>query len=166
LAVFLIGVSAAHSAQPAALTPLQFLLGDWKGVGSGKPGESAGDCSFTASLQGQVIVRNSFADITASGAQPASRHEDLMIIFAEGGKAKADYYDSEGHVIRYAILIGGPEEVIFLSEASSSSPRYRLTYQLAPDKNVKGKFEIAPPGAPEAFKVYLSWAIRKTSKNR
>src|SRR5215831_19673357 len=92
--------SFAQGAPPAALQPLQFLLGDWQAIGSGKPEEGTGDFTFKASLQNHVIVRTNHADYPASGGRPASRHEDLVIIYMEGETVKADYHDSEGHVIR------------------------------------------------------------------
>jgi hypothetical protein len=40
----------------------------------------------------------------------------------------------------------------FVSEASADAPRYRLTYVRAGSDELNLKFEIAPPGKPDAFK--------------
>lgn len=54
-----------------------------------------------------------------------------------------------------------PGEAVFLSEAASSQPRFRLRYRLEPSGVLQDEFAIAPPGAPDAFKPYLSWESRR-----
>jgi len=160
-AVFLGACLVAASARPvqaAGLKALEFLLGDWEAVGT-SPGES-GAFIFSLAVQEKVIVRTNYAQYPARDAQPATRHDDLMVIFPEDGALKADYFDSEQHVIRYVVTPHGPTEVVFVSEPRPSEPRYRLTYALGADKQLKGTFEIAPPGAAE-FKPYLTWSARK-----
>lgn len=89
-------------------------------------------------------------------------HDDLMVIYAEApGSLQADYYDSEGHVIRYAVAASAPGSAVFLSQPSPGAPRYRLTYEPVPDGRVSGRFEIAPPGKPEEFSTYLQWFMRR-----
>ncbi len=160
-----IGISgpAIGAEVPNALEPLEFLLGEWVAAGGGAPGAATGSATFARGLQDRVIVRTSYADYPATATKPAFRHDDLMIIHAAaGGGILADYYDSEGHVIRYVVSVPAPGEALFLSEASSDAPRFRLTYQRAPDGVLKGKFEIAPPGKPEGFSPYLSWESRRS----
>jgi len=53
------------------------------------------------------------------------------------------------------------DAVTCLSEKSGSQPRYRLSYAKLKDGTLRGRFEIAPPGQPEAFKTYLEWTARK-----
>lgn len=156
--------AAAQPALPPALEPLIFLLGDWVAAGGGEPGTAAGIASFAPALQDRVIIRTSYAESPASPSGPASRHDDFMIIYAgEGGALRADYYDNEGHVIRYVVTVTSPEEAVFVSEAAAGAPRYRLTYTLAPGAVLKGRFEIAPPGTPDAFSTYLSWESRQAT---
>ena len=147
---------------PAGLAPLAFLVGEWPATGTGQPGAGTGTATFARSLQDKVIVRTSFADYPAAGDKPASRHDDLMVIYAApGGGARADYYDSEGHVIRYAVQSPAPGQALFLSDAVAGGPRFRLAYTLTAPGVLKGEFAIAPPGAPEAFKPYLTWESHK-----
>jgi len=151
--------------EPSALTPLQFLLGEWEAIGGGAPGEGSGACTFAGGLQDRVILRTNHAEYPASGGRPASRHDDLMVIYVDAGsQVKADYYDSEDHVIRYLVQSPRSGEVVFLSETMPSVPRYRLTYKLADNGTLDGRFEIAPPGKLEAFETYLSWSARKASR--
>jgi hypothetical protein len=153
---------AASAAGPAELDPLAFLIGEWPASGTGQPGQGTGSTTFARSLQDKVIVRTNHADYPAQGGKPASRHDDLMVIYAApgGGGARADYYDSEGHVIRYAVQTPDANQAVFTSDATAGAPRFRLTYKLE-GSVLKGTFEIAGPDAPDAFKPYLSWESRK-----
>ena len=155
--------STSLAGEPAALQPLAFLVGEWPSSGGGQPGAGSGTAVFARGLQDRVIVRTSYAEYAAAG-QPASRHDDLMIVYAapEGG-VRADYYDNEGHVIRYAVQSPRPDRAVFLSEAVAGQPRFRLTYTLQATGVLEGEFAIAPPGAPEEFKKYLHWESRKAA---
>ena len=153
---------AALPAEPRELEPLAFLVGEWPSSGTGQPGTATGRAVFARGLQDRVIVRTSYAQYPAAGGASASRHDDLMIIYAApGGGLRADYYDNEGHVIRYAVRCPERGQVVFLSDAAPGEPRFRLSYTLAPSGALKGEFAIAPPGASDTFKPYLNWESRK-----
>lgn len=155
----IIRVAAQTPAPAVDLAPLRFLLGDWQAVDTA-PGES-GAFSFKLAVQDHVIVRTNEASYAADRQHQASRHDDLMVVYADGGTLKAEYFDNEGHVIRYAVHVRGANHVVFLSDAKPSEPRYRLTYTAGAGGLLKGQFEIAPPGSPETFKPYLSWSARR-----
>jgi hypothetical protein len=150
--------SAVRGESPAALAPFQFLLGEWKGI-SDQPGATGGFI-FAPGVQDRVIVRTNYSNTPPSGGRPASRHDDLMVIYVDASLVKADYFDSEGHSIRYGAE-ARPGEVVFLSEIKASEPRYRLTYHRDSATTLSGTFDVAPPGKPEAFARYLSWTARK-----
>jgi hypothetical protein len=84
-----------------------------------------------------------------------------MTIYSEDGTLKADYFDNEGHVIRYSVQPRDGNRVVFVSEAKASEPRYRLSYSIGADGVLLGTFEIAAPGSGDAFKPYLSWRARR-----
>ena len=130
LAVGLFCVSALAGAD---WTDMKILTGEWTGEGSGKPGTGTGEFSFVPELQGKVLVRRSFAEYPGAG-----RHDDLMIVYREGDTTRADYYDNEGHVIRYAVKVDG-QRMVFSSEGT---PRYRLTYTALPEEKLRVQFEI------------------------
>jgi hypothetical protein len=156
---------AAPASLPKALAPLEFLLGEWDGGGTGTPGQATGGTTFAPGLQDRVIVRTNVAVVGATDKAPASRHDDLMIIYADDtGSARADYYDNEGHVIRYVVTVPGPGRAVFTSESSPNSPRCRLTYDAAPDGAVKGAFLLASPGKPDAFSPYLNWEMHRIAR--
>lgn len=160
---FLAG-STVVAAEPKELEPLAFLVGEWPSSGTGQPGAATGRAVFTRALQDRVIVRTSYAEYPAAAGAGASRHDDLMVIYAApGGGIRADYYDNEGHVIRYAVLCPARGQAVFLSEVVPGEPRFRLTYTLEASGTLKGEFAIAPPGAPDAFKPYLTWESHKAT---
>ena len=152
----------AHSvarAQSDTLSPLRFLIGDWVAIDT--PAGETGMFSFRLSVQDHVIVRTNEADYSATAERPASRHEDLLLVYSENGSLKANYFDSEGHVIRYSVQPRQQAGVVFVSELNLRDPRYRLTYSADTDGVLTGSFEVAQPGSPDAFKPYLSWKARR-----
>src|SRR4051794_33511311 len=98
LALVLFASPAIAGAQTDPLSPLHFLVGDWRAIETA-PGET-GAFAFKLSVQDRVIIRTNEAVDAAHAQRPASRHDDLMVIYAEDGSLKADYFDNEGHVIR------------------------------------------------------------------
>jgi hypothetical protein len=142
----------------------RFLLGEWVGEGDGGPGKGSGAFTLAPELGGKILVRRNHAEYPAAGGRPASRHDDLMVIHPSkaGGGAQAVYWDNEGHVIHYAVSsAAGGKGLVFLSEARPDEPRFRFTYTLGEKDTVAIKFEIAPPGKPEAFKTYIEAKARR-----
>lgn len=158
---FVTAPQTATQSSPKELAPLSFLVGKWAAGGGGAPGQGSGDFEFQLDLQGKVIVRTNTADYPATATSPATHHEDVMVICAENGKARADYYDSEGHVIRYGVDVPTANTALFLSDPSPSAPQYRLKYVLDSNGLLTGTFEVAPPGSGGKFQQYLSWTARK-----
>ena len=134
---------------------LDFLIGKWVAVASETPsGAGQGEATFDFQLNKRIMVRRSYAQYSSG-----PRHDDLLIIYIED-TPRAIYFDSEGHVIRYKIAFPAAESVVFESDGTQPGPRYRLSYWM--DKpSLKGKFEIAPPGAGSEYKTYLTWTSRK-----
>src|SRR6266568_2261413 len=99
-----------------ALSSLAFLIGDWQAVDT-PPGES-GRFTFKRAVQDHIMVRTNEATYAATAERPASRHDDLLVIYSERGSLRADYFDSEGHVIRYAVRPQNANVVVFVSEPS------------------------------------------------
>lgn len=154
------GVLCAQSTNPEVRwKPIEFLLGEWTAKGGGtSTGEGVGDFSFKLEVNRQIVVRKNFAEYS-SGPEEGTRHDDLMIVYSDapGAPLRAIYFDSEGHIIHYAMKAFA-NRVVFESDGTQPGPKYRLSYTLN-NKTLDGKFEVAPPGAE--FKTYLNWSAVK-----
>jgi len=133
----------------------QALLGEWKGENTS--GGSAGACGFRLDLADHVIIRTNHAVLAAAGA-----HDDLMIISpgATEDKARAVYFDNEGHVIEYDAGWSADGSTLTFLSKPAAGPRFRLTYQKAELKTFSVTFQMAPPGQA-AFKAYTSGKIKR-----
>jgi hypothetical protein len=138
----------------------QFLVGHWTGEGSRQPGAGTGAFSFTPDLQGTVLLRRSFAEYPAAAGKPASRHDDLTVVYhgETAGELRAIYFDNEGHVIRYTGT-ASDAGVVFVSDGKPDEVRYRLTYTPTGKDSLKLQFEIAAPG--KDFSRYLEATARR-----
>lgn len=157
-------VLAAGMAAPQSTDPwsaVKFLAGEWKGEGSGKPGQGEGAFSFRFELDGKVMVRRSWSAYPAQAGRPAFRHEDMMVLYVEDG-LRAVYCDNEGHTIHYRGT-AADGTVTFLGEEAPRAPRLRLTYRATGRDTVLVRFEMAPPGKPEAFATYVEGTSRRSA---
>lgn len=171
MAALLLGTSisftqsqAQQSKEIANWDAFRFLVGDWVGEGAGAPGEATGGFSFSFDLEGKILVRRNRADYPATKDRPAFSHTDLMVIYpeADGQAMRAIYFDNEGHVIHYAFSFSKDQTTVtFLSNPSPSAPRFRLTYNKAKNDSMTFRFDIAPPGKPEAFSKYLEGSLHR-----
>jgi hypothetical protein len=143
----------------------QYMMGAWEGEGSGQPGSGSGSYTLKPKLGGCILERKGITDIPAMGGRPAVHHEDVMIVYKNSGgnPVKAIYFDNENHVIPYDITYSD-NKIVLVSEANSVMPRFRLTYEKLDDKSMNIRFEMAMPGAPEDFKMYLEGKNRKTKE--
>ena len=149
-----VGMSLALAQAPPRPDPwakLGFLVGEWKGLGTGAPGEGVGGSIFTFELDRNILIRKNWAKYPPKPGETAGiTHEDLMTIYPEPGGPgfKAIYFDNEVHVIRYAASFPGPAgAVVFESEAGAPGPRFRLSYALGADGRLTVVFSMAMPGA-------------------
>jgi len=155
--VLAISLAAQQPMKASNWDSWQFLLGEWVGEGGGSgPGQGLGTSTFYLDLQNRVLVRKNQANYPASKDRPAYSHDDLMIIYQQADSTQAIYFDNEGHVIHYTAAFSEDHNaLIFVSEINQSAPRFRLTYTKVKEGTLKIKFEIAPPGKPEAFSQYI-----------
>lgn len=154
-------LTVAQAQTKVPWTDWQPFLGSWQGTGSGEPGQGRGEFSFLPELQGAVLVRHNYAEYPASKDKPAYRHDDLMVIYPDAEKkARADYWDNEGHVIHYEVELSDGK-LVFVSDAAQTGPRYRLTYVKTGENDLKLSFEIAAPNDPNNFKIFIEALARR-----
>jgi hypothetical protein len=159
-----VAVADSVPARWAAWAP---LLGEWRGEGSGTPGRGSGGFVFALDLQGRVLVRRSFAEYPASATRPPFRHDDLTVAHREGedGPVRALYLDNEGHVIPYTARVSAARDTfVLVSDPQPAAPRYRLSYVMAGPDDLRLRFEVAPPGSPDAFATYLDAGARRVRR--
>lgn len=149
---------------PDAWGEFQFLIGAWEGVGKGSPGSGKGTFAFEPALGGSVLIRRSHSEYPAAEGRPAAVHDDLMVVYRENGGTRAVYFDNENHVIHYSIAFSSPPRTITLtSDAAANAPRFRFVYRMIDADTVNGRFEIAPPGKPDAFVTYIEGDARRVN---
>lgn len=141
---------------------LRFLVGSWVAEDVGQAG-AAGEFSFAPDLQSRVLVRRNQARFPSQEGRPATVHDDLMVICQEGdqGSRKAVYFDSEGHVIQYALATSVESGTWTFTSDPGNGPRFRLVYKKLDENRVSVKFEIAPPEKPGEFRLYLEGSARR-----
>jgi hypothetical protein len=152
---------AQPTAPPADWEPWRFLVGEWVGVGGGDPGQGTGGFTFSLDLQNRVLVRRNFADYPETAERKAFRHDDLMVIYQANEAARADYFDNEGHIIRYTVEIVKDNSAVFVSDSTAPGPRFRLTYTKQGPDSMRIAFDIAPPGKPQVFAKYIEAVARR-----
>ena len=147
-------LATASHAQQSPWTKWSWLLGEWKGEGSGQPGQGEGIFSFKPDLDNKILVRKAHSEYPASGNRPAAIHDDLLIVYPDvsGYPSKAIYFDNEGHTINYTISYSD-KSIVLLSEKTTSLPVFRLTYTLLSDNTVDTKFDMSQDG--EKFMTYI-----------
>lgn len=158
------GLVFAQSSKPAdAWTRLNFLVGEWEGVGTGAPGEAVGGTSFSFDLDKKILMRKNWAKYPPKpGEKTGLSHQDLVIVYPSPGESlfRAIYFDNEDHVINYLVSFPQkPDSAIFESNPTQKGPRFRMTYELGSDKALKNVFWIAAPG--QEFKVYAQGTLKK-----
>lgn len=148
----------ANAQTPQAMADLDFLAGSWDAVG-GPPGSSGGT-AFRWDAQGRILVRTNHAEYPAMQGRPASRHDDLMVIYVENtAPLRAIYFDNEGHVIRYTASSSTGDTLVLVSEARAGEPRFRLSYSKMPGDRLAGEFASSRPDAPDTFAPMFKWEL-------
>lgn len=157
-------VIAQQAAPTVDWKPLAWLVGDWTATGGGGPGQGSGGFSFHQDLQGQVLVRKNYSEYPPTKDKPAYRHDDLTIVYRTNDGFRADYFDNEGHVVRYSVAVSADgNTVTFVSDEAAPGPHLRLTYHKLNEATLAGTFEIARPDKPHDFSKYLEWTAQKRS---
>jgi hypothetical protein len=136
------------------------LLGTWEADRSDNG--ATGAFTLSVELQRRILLRKNHADYPKTKERAAFRHEDLMVLWRDGSAIRSEYWDSEGHFIRYVVRVDtGSKTFTFVSDVIQGQPRYRLTYVASSPNALSLKFEIAPPDAPEQYKPYITATMHR-----
>ena len=137
-----------------------WIIGDWRGEGSGQPGQGSGTFSFFFDLDKNIIVRKSHSVYPATAGKPQIIHDDLMIIYSDPAASldKAIYFDNEGHTINYTVAYK-EKSILLTSDKIPDRPVFRLAYTLLDDETVKTSFEMSQDG--EKFTPYIEGKSKK-----
>ncbi|HEY5909976.1 MAG TPA: hypothetical protein VJA21_05170 [Verrucomicrobiae bacterium] len=167
--VVLMGLTTVDTGAAASSTGTfgsqwQSLVGEWNG--ESPSGGSSGACGFHLDLSGHIITRTNHAELAAAPGRPAGVHDDLMIIYPgpTEDKAKAIYFDNEGHVIEYSVEWSADGNLLTFLTKPGAGPQFRLTYKKTGPEKFLVAFEMAAPGQPGSFKPYTSGTIKRTGK--
>jgi len=162
-ALMMLSVAACFGQPQNPWSTWSWLAGDWKGEGSGVPGQGGGSFSFKSELDGKVLVRKSHSEYPARDKKGMTLHDDLMIVYpgVKDEPFKAIYFDNEGHTISYAVTPAG-HSIVFLSKKTDGMPVFKLTYDSIAAETVNTKFEMSQDG--EHFMTYIEGKSSKTSR--
>jgi hypothetical protein len=165
LALLCCRAAQSQPAGNAAWDGWQMLEGKWVGEGTSELGRGSGYFSFEPDLLGKAWVRRNHSEYPGVNGQPASVHEDLMIVYIESanGRTRAFYTDTEGHSIHYSVTLSADRKTVtFLGDVQPGQATYRLTYvSLAPGR-LSVVLEMAPPDAPGRFKRIVEGTVGRT----
>ena len=141
---------------------LRFLEGTWEAKAQGDNGISAnGTYTFQAELNEHVFARHSKKSDCKGPSEFDCDHSDLLYVYQDvpDQSLKAIYFDSEGHVLHYAVSTPDSGTALFVTNPSQPGPQFRLVYELK-GAVMSGKFQMRMPGQGE-WKSYLEWSGRR-----
>jgi len=145
---------------PSSWAKWSWLIGEWKGEGTGEPGKGSGAFSFKPDFSDKILVRKAHSEYPATTNKPAFVHDDLLIVYLDfsGNPSRAIYFDNEGHTINYSISYAD-KSIVLLSDKIPNVPLFRLTYTLLDDETINTKFETSQDG--EKFVTYIEGKSKK-----
>jgi len=158
---------AQTAGKPDPWARLRFLEGTWEArmTGGSAKAQGTGTYSFRLELREHVLARHSSYGSCKGPEDFNCEHGDLLYIYPEGGgeNLRAIYFDSEGHVIHYAVSVPRPGTAVLLSDPGAPGPQFRLSYESSGEV-MAGKFQMRMPGQAD-FTTYLEWSGGK-ARNR
>jgi hypothetical protein len=155
-------ISICSGQENSAWNKWNWLIGDWRGEGSGQPGQGSGTFSFFFDLDKNVIVRKSHSEYPATASKQLIIHDDLMIIYPDPANSldKAIYFDNEGHTIIYTVSYL-EKSIVLTSNKIPDTPVFRLVYTLLDNEAVNTRFEMSQDG--DKFMLYVEGKSKKTN---
>ena len=159
------GIFSQNNPGDTTWSQWQSLIGTWKGNNSGEPGQGEGYFTFGFELNGNVLIRKGHTVFPGHENQPARIHDDILVIYKDTSAVpdKADYFDSEGHVLHYYITYNGNSTIVLTSIPVKDNPVFRLTLIKMDNLTTDIKFEYAMQKNPEDFKIHVEGVVTKVN---
>jgi hypothetical protein len=146
-ATLIAGPALAEAPLTGPAAPLAFMVGDWQAAGDSQGAGAGGVSAIHSELGGRVLVRRDHVLTKAGGA-----FDIYMVVYPDRAALRAEFVDTEGHTIHYAVVPGPGPQVTFESPGSAQAPGFRLTYAAVSPDRLHIRFEIAAPGG--GYKSY------------
>jgi hypothetical protein len=164
-----LGEFTPDSKEPSAFEPISRFLGTWRGTGSGEPGDSKVERSYTSIMNGRFIeVRNRSVYAKQPKNPNGEIHEDLGYISFDKTRKRfvLRQFHSEGFVNQYvsATPVIDGARLVFESEAIENIGagfRARETYLFNRPDAFEEIFETAEP--KRDFQVYSRNVLTRIS---
>jgi hypothetical protein len=158
------------SSQENTWKPLEFLVGAWKGQGSGEPGIGEYERDY------RFIFNRTFLEVRNRSTYPPSEthpagevHEDLGYFSYDKLRQCVVFrqFHVEGFVNQYRLdtISADGTQLVFVSEAIENIAagwKAKETYQVISENEFMEIFELAPPGQP--FGVYTTVTLQRFSR--
>ena len=151
----------------AMWTKLNFLVGSWRGAGTGQPGLSQVERSYQFILNGKFLEVRSKSTYSPQPQNPKGEvHEELGLISYDSLRKTFVFrqFHKEGFVNQYVLDQALPDgqAIVFTTETIENIPagwRARETYQVVNADEFTEIFELAAPG--KNFATYSRSQLRR-----
>lgn len=132
----------------------RYFLGDWTGTGTGKPGGSSAERSYTLILADQFIQISNRSVFEPQEANPSGEvHEEVGFLSFDQGRSKyvLREFHVEGFVNQYVLELDTNDETQFefVTESIENIPpgwRARITLEILSEDSFREIFDLAGPG--------------------
>jgi hypothetical protein len=169
VSLLFLGVNHLYAQQKVILpADWHFILGDWVGDATGKPGEGVGSFSFNQDLDGNILVKKGRTVFPPANGKPGIVHDDILVVYLDnaGALSKAIYFDNENHVINYAVSYNQADRSLILtSDIQQNLPRFRLIFKYINNNSLGMDFEMTQPNQPDSFFKYVSGKVHRKTTN-
>ena len=154
--------SSIPAEPPSRLAPLQWLIGDWVGVGQGEPGTSATERHVEAFLEGRYLRVSGRSVYPKQDSNPNGEIHSEMDVWSHDRSRDVlvlRQFDSLGFVTTYVLdkTASSNERLVLVAEQLENIPpgwRARYTYTFKPPNEYHELLELDANG--KGFEPYVS----------
>ncbi len=157
-------------AEEVSLERMSFLLGEWRGVGEGKWGQSASERSYSSVFDGTFIQGQGRSVYPRQEKNPAGEIHQTIDLYSFDQNRKTvvlRQFDNEGFVTTYYLNLESltGDKMEFVAEHLENVPaswRARVTFQTGEDGELLEHFDLDT--ATGAFQRYLTTRFYRVSE--